>query len=320
MRQTMPGPWKAAVTMLALLSGLWAATARPAVAAAPGGLDPSFGAGGRVVDNYGGSSDSVNALVVQPDGKILAAGQALYDYGNYNGSFAFALSRFNRDGRPDLSFGDRGGIGTFIPGGDAFAQAVALQPNGKIVAAGWSRALLTFALIRKNAIGVLDPSFGNGGILLTQLRGADVANAVAIQPDGKIVVAGWASPSWGADADFALARYNPDGSYDTAFGDQGKVLTDFGGSDDLLNGMALAPDGKIVAVGFTSDKKSWEVARYNSDGSLDPTFGSGGKVTTKFADGAIPVEAYAVAVQPDGRIVLAGRFAEQFALARYLGQ
>src|SRR5207244_9438038 len=132
-----------------------------------------------------------------------------------------------------------------------------------------------------------------------------------LQPDSKIVAAGVATVN--GTSDFALARYNPDGSYDTAFGDKGKVLTDFGGKDDLLNGMALAPDGKIVAVGFTSDAKAWEVARYNSDGSLDPTFGSGGKVMTKFADGAIPVEAYAVAVQPDGRIVLAGRFAEQFA-------
>jgi uncharacterized delta-60 repeat protein len=196
-----------------------------------------------------------------------------------------------------------------------------LQPDGKIVLAGSTATAdgkRYFALLRYNHDGSLDRSFGNNGGKIGNFGGDAEVRALALQPDGKIVAAGVGKGD--SSTDFALARYNPDGSYDTAFSDGGGLLTDFGGKDDLLHGVALAPDGKIVAVGSTADKKAWEVARYNSDGSLDATFGSGGKVVTQFAGGDIPVEAYAVAVQPDGRIVLAGRFAEQFALARYLGQ
>jgi uncharacterized delta-60 repeat protein len=130
---------------------------------------------------------------------------------------------------------------------------------------------------------------------------------VAIQPNHKIVAAGFT----GAGDDFALARYNLDGSLDTSFDGDGKVTTDFGGLDGAL-GVAIQPDRKIVAAGFTGD--DFSLARYNLDGSLDTSFGGDGKVTTDF--GGFD-QAFEVAIQPNGSVVAAGFTGDDFALARY---
>jgi uncharacterized delta-60 repeat protein len=175
------------------------------------------------------------------------------------------------------------------------------------------------------ADGDLDPTFGVGGIVTTDFGTTfDVAEEVAVQPDGKIVVAGARFTSSG---DFAVARYNPDGSLDATFGLGGTVYTDLnGGSSDTGRAMALQPDGKIVLAGqsvtaVSPSDEDFALVRYNSDGSLDTTFGTGGIVLTDF--GAQFFEgAFSVAIDSAGRIVAAGgsfTFATQrdFAVARY---
>ena len=149
------------------------------------------------------------------------------------------------------------------------------------------------------APGDLDPSFGNGGTVITSFGGADVASAVVIQPDGKLVVAGRTNIA--GNTVFALARYNPNGGLDPAFGTGGLVTTDFGSTDQAF-AVALQADGKIVTAGRRGSDVI--VARYNADGSQDTLFGSNGRVVTNF--GATE-QALALVLQPDGKIVVAGR-------------
>ncbi len=181
---------------------------------------------------------------------------------------------------------------------------------------GFAGAVLALALVTAvlpgaavAAPGDLDPSFGSSGKVTTDFGGSDAASAVAIQTDGRIVAAGRSG-----SGDFALARYNVDGSLDPTFGSSGMVMTDFGGSD-AASAVAIQPDGRIVTAG-RSGSGDFALARYNADGSLDPSFGSGGKVTTDFGGFDL---ALGVALQSDGKIVAAGQGGSSFdfALARY---
>ena len=288
---------------IALAVGLLAVPAQ----AAPGDLDLSFGTGGKVITDFGPGSNSATAIAIQADGKIVAVG------GSSSGDFA--LARYNTDGSLDASFGTGGKVTTDIGLFDV-AFAVAIQADGKIVAAGGTAPegfCCQFALARYNADGSLDVSFGVGGKVTTVFSGDSRAFAVAIQADGKIVAAGGTDDPF--ITDFALARYNADGSLDTSFGVGGKVTTDFGGFD-RASGLAVQGDDKIVAVGAGGPNNDFVLARYNTDGSLDTSFGTGGKVTTDFGgfDGA-----NGLAIQGDDKIVAAGRggFFTVFALARY---
>ena len=237
------------------------------------------------------------------------------------------------DGDLDPAFGRAGRKMTDFHGGADLAQAVALQPDGRIVVAGTTYqgndySSEDFAIARYTPEGRLDDSFGTKGRVTTDFPGlAAVPSAVLVQPDGKIVVAGGAYPLFVFAGNFELARYNPDGSLDASFGNGGIVTTNFGFGGYAF-GLALQPDGKIVAAGtvfvdFSSDDSSdtdFGLARYNADGTLDPSFGNGGKVRTDF-DGYND-DAMAVLVQPDGRIVAAGSAKNpfnfyDFALARY---
>src|SRR5262249_4024029 len=148
--------------------------------------------------------------------------------------------------------------------------------------------------------GSLDSSFGSGGEVTTSFKGQAIATAEAIQNDGKIVLVGETQGANGDD--FALARYNPDGSLDTTFGTGGKVTTDFAGADDAFS-VAIQSDGKIVVAGSSQQNtgEDFALARYNSDGTLDTSFGAGGEVLTAIAGGA-----NGVAIQADGKIVAAG--------------
>ncbi len=173
--------------------------------------------------------------------------------------------------------------------------------------------------------GALDPSFGSGGIVVTDFNSIDdAAFAVAAQPDGKILAAGYVFSS-ASNYDFALVRYLPDGSLDPSFGTNGKVATDFHGSTDVARAVALQPDGRIVVAGYAlrldGPAFDFALARYNADGSLDASFGVGGKVATDFAGAGGSEQAHALALQPDGKIVAAGWTSSAgvsgFALARY---
>jgi uncharacterized delta-60 repeat protein len=193
-----------------------------------------------------------------------------------------------------------------------------------------------FGLARYTADGVLDQSFGNGGLVITRsTQRSFVANALALQPDNKILVAGMVSDLASASLQLAVARYNPDGSVDDGFGTGGLAAAAVGAAGAAASALALQPDGRILvagaafAHGTTSDQfatdDDFALVRYTPDGRLDLGFGSGGIVTTDFGSGdagARPAldRAGGVAVQSDGRIVVGGSTRgdhQAFAVARY---
>ena len=181
---------------------------------------------------------------------------------------------------------------------------MAVQPDGKIVVAGFSGG--DFAVVRYTANGTPDPTFGTGGIITTDINSGseDYGRAMALQPDGKIVVAG------SSGDDFAVVRYTANGALDTSFGTGGIITTDItSGSEDYGRAMALQPDGKIVVAGFSWSGGDADVAvvRYTANGALDTSFDGDGIVTTDIGAGTGNDRGYAVAVQPDGKIVVAGR-------------
>lgn len=316
----------AVVALVALIAALSLLPGRPAAASKPlqaGALDPTFGAGGRVRTDFG-RIDGIEDLAVQSDGKIVAVGTTQQPV---TFDDQFALARYTRDGSLDATFGTGGKMTTEFGGGVNSAYAVALQGDGKIVAVGVAGGGPTgadIALARYNADGSLDASFGAGGKVVTDFNSThETALGLAIQPDGKLVVVGSTRPMgsfWENLPDFALARYNPDGNLDTSFGGDGKVSTAFTPDwADLGYGVALAPDGKIVAAGWglpqgASGPGAIEVARYNADGSLDESFDGDGRVVS--APGT-DNGAFAVVVQPDRRIVVAGFVEFDLALVRY---
>jgi uncharacterized delta-60 repeat protein len=202
----------------------------------------------------------------------------------------------------DGSFGTGGKVTTDF-GAAATAHAVAPALEGKIVAAGGAGG--DFALARYLPNGTPDPTLDSDGKLTTDFGGADVANGVVVQPNGKIVAVG------GSDGDFALMRYRGGGKFDGSFGHQGEVTTDFGGTD-VATAVVRLPDGRFVVVGGTG--QDFAVARYTFKGDLDTTFGTLGRVITDFGGDD---RAEAVALQSDGKIVVAGRSDGDFALARY---
>jgi uncharacterized delta-60 repeat protein len=278
--------------------------------AAPGDLDPSFGSGGLVTTDFGGRGDFGLGVAIQPDGKIVTAGNS-----SASGTFsiAFALSRHNADGTLDPTFGTGGTVLTSFGPPLSAAADVVVQPDGKIVAVGVAGN--DFAVARYNANGTLDAGFGAGGLVTTDFGGGDQANGVALQPDGKIVVVGLLFGAVGA------ARYNQDGSLDSTFGNGGKVVTDATASPDPVFDVKVTSSGKIVvggSTGFYPGGGDFLLLRYNADGSLDPSFGSGGIVTTDFGSSDT---AFAIGLTADGKIVAAGATNSSdpgdFAVARY---
>lgn len=280
-----------------------------------GTLDPTFGAAGKVYTDFGGNRfDYGRAIAIQPDGRIVVAGQSAFS-GNMTD---FGLARYHPDGSLDTSFDGDGKVITDF-GPIDLAAAIALLPDGRIVAAGYTLngANMDFAVARYNSDGSPDASFDGDGKVHTDFGGAESGAALAIQVDGRIVLAGSiVNPDLNI-SDFALVRYNSDGSLDTTFGEQGMVATDFGGRDEV-NDLALQADGRIIVVG-TSEFR-FAVARYNSDGSLDSAFDGDGRITENFGAGNPPFDkhsAHAVAVQPDGRIIVSGISNSNVGLVRY---
>ena len=191
------------------------------------------------------------------------------------------------------------------------AAAVAVYPDGRIVLAGSSQSTDNYldtdlALARYNPDGSLDQTFGNGGLVTTDLNEYESSRAVAIQPDGKIVLAGTISRSNGTQ-DFVVVRYNEDGTLDSSFGQDGVVTTDFYNTMDFAADMAITPNGEIVVAGtihWSIPKSDFAIARYRSNGELDETFGSDGKVT--FGLESAHEFLAAMALSSKGEIVLVG--------------
>lgn len=272
-----------------------------------GSLDTTFGTGGLVTNDIGGDYDTAESLAIQIDGKIVVVGYALN-----NSKHVFPLVRYNTEGSLDTTFGANGMIITTIPAGNDFVRSVAIQSDGKIVAGGysWNGMYNTFALARYSTDGSLDTTFGSGGMVTTDIGGDDSrVQSVAIQSDGKIIAAGYAVIPTRA-YDFTLVRYNSDGSLDSNFGAGGVVTTDIGTFGyDYAQSVAIQSDGKIVAAGYSSTwdgkNSTFALVRYNNDGSLDTTFNSTGIVTQIWFLGSTSF-IYSVAIQPDGKIIIAG--------------
>ena len=272
-----------------------------------GNLDASFGGTGKVTTDFELFDNNVGTSVaVQPDGKIVVAG---YSYDALS-RYVFSVARYNTNGSLDTSFNGSGKVTTDFGSAITYGYSVAIQPgilpnDLKIVVAG--QVDDDFALVRYNVNGSLDTSFGGTGKVITDFGSDhDTGYSVAIKSDGKIVMAGYSNTSSNLD-DFSVARYNADGSLDTSFGGTGKVITDFGSDYDTGTSVAIQLDGKIVAAGHSyssSYQRDFSVVRYNVDGSLDTSFNSNGKLTTDFA--ASDDWGYSIALQPDGKIVVAG--------------
>jgi uncharacterized delta-60 repeat protein len=200
----------------------------------------------------------------------------------------------------DPTFNVNGVVTTQVGSGADYGHAVTVYPAGtanagKVVIAGGAvtgnNSVEHFSLVRYNADGSLDPTFGMGGSVVQPIiKAGDAAMAVALAGD-KVLVAGDAFLNTASHPDeFAVARFNADGTLDKTFGTNGMVLTAFGKSEDLCAAMAVQPDGKIVLAGTTNagtgsaSTMAFAVARYNPNGTLDTNFGSGGLVTVKVAE------------------------------------
>ena len=300
---------------------------------AAGKLDATFGALGVVRTSLGGTA-LVSALVAQPDGKVVAAGQVTWPQGAFahGDPSDFALVRYQPDGSLDTSFGSGGGVVTDFEGGYDELSALVLQSDGKLVASGWSGrtgtvlsgAPATFALARYTPDGALDQEFGESGRVMTSVGKHDEAKALLLQPDGKLVVAGTTyrtTPRFWEGGQYAIAivRYLPDGRLDPTFGTGGQVVVSFG--LDEAEGFALAsqPDGKLIVAGrarvVRGGNLAFVLARFAPDGSPDASFGTGGFITTEFDGNA---GASAVAVQPGSKLLAAGQVGGSVVLARYM--
>ena len=280
-----------------------------------------------------GTGDSVaNAIALQADGSIVAGG-----YATNSNIQQFALARFTSGGDLDTAsfnsqgtYGAPGTVMTVVGSNVSVIQALAIQPDGRIVAAGTSSGgtPAEVALARYNSDGSPDTNFnptGSGvsaGTLVTAIgTGDSFAYGLTLDADSKIIVAGQAEN--GSVKGFALARYSTDGTLDNTFGSKGNgtVITPVGSGAARAEAVAMQPDGKIVAVGFTTDSNSRKVlalVRYNADGSLDAGFGTGGIVMTPLGTAPADAQAQAVALSTDAKIAVAGTADSKLTVARYL--
>jgi len=286
-----------------------------------GTLDGTFGTGGIVTLPIGSADDRAWGVAIQSDWQIVVVGEA------DNGSFVnnIALVRLNNDGSLDNSFGTSGIVTTPIPSASAYPKAVAVTANNGIIVTGgaYSSSQLDLFVAKYDPYGGLEPLFGSSGIAVVPVFPFhdDLANDIALQTDGKILVAGTALNF--SHTDFLVARFNTDGSLDTGFDTDGSVVTSIEGTfNEYGNGMTLQDDGKILVVGASNSTfNDFITVRYNEDGSLDTGFGVNGAAITDFGTSTDFADATDVGVQSDDKIVVGGYrnvgVALAYALARY---
>jgi uncharacterized delta-60 repeat protein len=302
-----------------------------------GSMDVTFGNNGKVVTDFDATHrDQANALAIQSDGKIVAAGFTSFIGSNDNTDYALAMARYNADGTLDSSFGNAGKVVTNISNPSGFniyyresINAIAIQNDGRIVATG--TAFLNFAqsmdftTIRYLTDGSIDHSFGTNGKVFTNFINPtpsepnDSAGEIFIQNNGNIVVSGRVHH---LAFDYGIARYHSDGTPDTTFGQDGQVtintLHQELGNAGKETAMAVQGDGKIIIGGFTQNNSSnnlFALTRLETSGNPDPTFGDGGKVSTNLS-GIIR----SLKIQSDGKVIAAGTSADNsgdFRLARF---
>ena len=295
-----------------------------------GDLDKSFGSRGRVTTSIGSAHGPgsnrpfvANSVAIDGQGRIVIAGIAVVD-----GQEHFALARYKPNGDLDPSFGSSGKLTTKLSYFD-FATAVAIDQQGRVIAAGSAYDPNTggeldkeFALARYEEDGTLDPSFGEGGKVTTSV-GVGSARGMTIDASGRIVLAGTDNDY----SDFAVVRYNADGSLDATFSHNGRFSTTIGPAQDIASGVAIDSEGRVVAAGVTklkgSQRTALALARIRPGGTLDPTFGTAGTVVTSFSPSPQSDGALTLAIDSAGRIVTGGfagetqRYGSFLALARY---
>ena len=283
---------------------------------ADGSPDEGFGEGGTKLLEWDGRIGEGQSVTLQPDGKIVVAGNSSGEYGNSGkyGNDVFSLIRLTANGDLDEFFGDQGKLLLDV-GSDQesdVGQSVVLQSDGKIVVAGYRvrpNGDTDFSLIRLNMDGSRDQGFGEDGRRVLDLDSSrtNQGQCVTLQPDGKIVIAGFSFH--GGSHDFSLIRLNADGSLDSGFGDNGngQMLVPVGSGADQGYSVTLQPDGKIVLAGYSengSNGNDFSLIRLNADGSLDTGFGGNGKLLVPVGNGND--WGHSVTLQPDGKIVVAG--------------
>jgi uncharacterized delta-60 repeat protein len=257
-----------------------------------GSLDPTFGDHGIAQTNVTDANDILHGVAVQPDGDIVVAGQV-------GSGPRFVVARYTAGGRLDPTFGGDGMVSTSFEatGGDA-AVAVAVLADGKILAAGVAHTNCScerYAVARYRTNGRLDRTFGTNGRATLHFRSGGEPGAMAVGPDGSIVLVGGNVP----DVDkFQVARFTPDGAIDRAFGGgDGKVTTNTGQGEEAATGVAIDRDGSAIVIGYTDlpheggetfGPSKFALVRYAADGTLDPSFGTNGRVKTALFDGRLP--------------------------------
>jgi uncharacterized delta-60 repeat protein len=292
---------------------------------AAGILDPTFSGDGMLTQAVGTGDDIALSVAIQADGKIVVSG-----FANNGGNTDIVVLRFLSNGTLDNGVGGFGptnnGIVTTDIAGDDMGNTVAIQPDGKIVVGGNSGT--SFAVVRYDATGIPDPTFSGDGIATVSVGGIpDYGFGLAIQPDGKILLSGFdgINGPFGDGTDIAVVRFDAVGVLDIATfgGGNGFVTTDIGtGTNDRSRGtnIALQTDGSFYVTGATSTAPStsdFVTVYYNSDGSLNGTFGGTGKVVENIDPGRD--EAFSVLIQNDNKIVIAGSSDNgEFVVVRYL--
>ncbi|OQP62932.1 T9SS type A sorting domain-containing protein [Niastella populi] len=281
-----------------------------------GEIDATFGTGGVVkVRSEVNNSARGYGMVLQPDGKIVMAGW------NWPSTIDFCVMRFNADGSFDNTFGTGGKVTTPIGAGNDEGTNVALQSDGKIVVTGSSfnaSGNTDYVVIRYTSTGVVDSTFGTNGIVTTDINAYDIPEGIAINnATGAITIAGTSNSDYSllgthhtGNGDFTVVRYTSTGALDASFGTGGIATFDISsGSADAAHGLAVQPDGKLIVAGTTVrtvNNKDVVVLRLTTAGALDASFGTGGVVIENYDGVNSDDDCRSVALQSDGKIVIGG--------------
>jgi uncharacterized delta-60 repeat protein len=255
-----------------------------------GTLDNSFNGDGKIITNIGSANEEGKSVVIASDGKIYVSG-----FHNTGLKYNYALVRYTSTGTEDLTFSTDGIESLSISSEDDIANCMMFQPDGKLLMAGYSglKSDYGYPLYSNGKISIarydvnaqsLDPTFNSTGFNTLDIQaGPEQITCMAIQSDGKIVVAGESKSSNSSSSymDFFVARFNADGTLDNTFGNSGSVVTSIGSRDDKINEVLILPDGKIVVAGYSDNGSNLDIAiaKYSSNGSLDTNFDGDGMKT-----------------------------------------
>lgn len=272
-----------------------------------GEIDATFGTAGKVINGMGTNVNSANCVVFQPDGKFLVGGTYISNYGNND----FALARYNANGALDVSFGTDGKVVTaFGNSNNNHIYSLYILPDGKILAygiTGTTSLTPKSVIVRYNSNGSIDTAFGTQGKVFSNLFPYSTSgNKLAIQPDGKIVLAAIKTHQDDPNYYFGVERYTADGAIDTTFGTNGQAVTSFGTGRSIPFSTIVQPDGKILVSGsYYQSSAIMGIMRFNTNGTLDASFDGDGKVTTSFGAGTYS-EGIQAFMADSGKIILAG--------------